>query len=109
MNASRVATPVIARTTDTSTLTVDGVEYRIDEVFTSGQHPIWLYAVTNAVTGEPVYFTPLLRVFGPFAVLTELSDQLASPRALSTYNLAGLIAGAIAFHNASSTEWNNHN
>jgi hypothetical protein len=95
--------------TDTSSATVNGVNYDITATFTGGDFPVWMTRATIASTGQNVEFGQLFSAFGqPADITTNDGETIVSRRELTGENIAGLIASAIAFINARSDYWNEY-
>jgi len=95
--------------TDTSSATVNGVNYDITATFTGGDFPVWMTRATISGTDENVYFAPLFSIFGQRADITTADGEtIISTRKLTGENITGIIASATAFINARSDYWNEY-
>jgi hypothetical protein len=100
-NAQRVA-PQVIRHTDTYTLTVDGTDYTVTVASITGDFPAVFTSVDFTFMGGvgSITFPSVFAATGGYSRETLVTEY---PIARDT--LAGIIAGAIAYDNASAREW----
>jgi hypothetical protein len=95
MNNNTVNAPSVAlRYTNEYTLTVNGTEYSVTATRTP--YGAILTTVIDTTTGDTVAF-PVLRETGD---TVDTHPHLATPIEVQDYHLIGLIAGAVAYANA---------
>ena len=102
VNAERVAPPVL-RYTDTYTLSVNGTDYTVTCITAIADNRRNVFtSVTFTVLGSvgTIEFPPVFAVTGGYDRETLITEY-----AISREELAGLIAGAIAYDSAYTAQW----
>jgi hypothetical protein len=101
VNAPSVA-PQVIRYSSTDTVTVNGTDYTITETYTGGKSPVYATRIEFIENGV----TATLTIPAVFAVAPGYPvDTVYTPAGIPAYELAGIIAGAIAYADASHREW----
>ncbi len=101
VNAQSVA-PEVIRYSSTEVITVNGTDYTITETYTGGKSPVYATRIEFIENGV----TATLTIPAVFAVAPGYPvDTVYTPAGIPAYELAGIIAGAIAYADASHREW----